>query len=563
QPQLETFKENSLTSRSAVSVTPAGFEEPVFGTVWVAARVATDRAAGVVTCEKAFVKQVRLPGASDEQVKKLTEILKTEVPRKGLSISLDRVLAMLDLAKTEEAVKSEIAASPPRIIPVTHPAVLVCLDGEPAFSRIENSKLLRVVNTPYTIVMDPGTAKFYLRAPWGWLRASDYRGPWEKVESIPDSVAAIAPSPAGGEAKSGADPEIIVATEPTELVVIEGEPELGFVEGTDLYYLLNSKSDVFVDSSNHLYILLSGRWFTASDKRGPWSHVPSDQLPESFKAIPKTFERPHVLACISGREEAHFARLDTFVPETAAIKRKAASVTPLYVGEPEFTPIEGTALSYAANSPHDILKIDERYYCCYDGVWFESDAPKGPMAVSGSVPPAVYSLPPNCPLYHVKFVHVYDATDEIAYVGYTPGYIGCYTLGNTIVHGTGYEPQPVGSSSAIPRPHTYGFSCAYDPSAGKWGFRAPSYGGVEWFASSAGEKREVLPLSGLSFTWWGPAGYSLFGAAGSQSGQAPQLTEGSSVSSDPIYQRHPDWLARESWGRKLARRQESLPPTPT
>ncbi len=43
QPQLEEFEGNKLASRFAASVQSPKMKEPVFGAVWVEARVETDR----------------------------------------------------------------------------------------------------------------------------------------------------------------------------------------------------------------------------------------------------------------------------------------------------------------------------------------------------------------------------------------------------------------------------------------------------------------------------------------------------------------------------------------
>ena len=43
QPQADSFEDDLLTGRAAVSVTPTGQNEPVFGAVWMKSRVATDR----------------------------------------------------------------------------------------------------------------------------------------------------------------------------------------------------------------------------------------------------------------------------------------------------------------------------------------------------------------------------------------------------------------------------------------------------------------------------------------------------------------------------------------
>ena len=42
QPQIDTYRENSMSARAALSVTPTGATEPVFGAVWLDCRGATD-----------------------------------------------------------------------------------------------------------------------------------------------------------------------------------------------------------------------------------------------------------------------------------------------------------------------------------------------------------------------------------------------------------------------------------------------------------------------------------------------------------------------------------------
>jgi hypothetical protein len=53
-------------------------------------------------------------------------------------------------------------------------------------------------------------------------------------------------------------------------------------------------------------------------------------------------------------------------------------------------------------------RVNDRYYCCHQAVWYDSAAPTGPWTVCASVPPAIYTLPPSCPSYHVRYVYVYD-----------------------------------------------------------------------------------------------------------------------------------------------------------
>ena len=173
QPQLETYDGNSMTGRSAVSVTAAGETDPVFGTVWIAARVETDRDARMVYIESIRVPRVRFPNATVEQEAGLSEILENHIPQWDLSFSLDRLLAELDVVEKEAAAAENLGTQPPHIIFSTTPSILVTIDGEAKLTRIEDSSLMRVANTPFLVVLDSSAGTYYLYAgKEAWYQAS-------------------------------------------------------------------------------------------------------------------------------------------------------------------------------------------------------------------------------------------------------------------------------------------------------------------------------------------------------------------------------------------------------
>ena len=99
-----------------------------------------------------------------------------------------------------------------------------------------------------------------------------------------------------------------------------------------------------------------------------------------------------------------------------------------------------------------------QYYAVVNGVWFAGSTPSGPWLLADAVPPAIYTIPPSSPMYYVTYVHVYGATPDVVYVGYTPGYYGTYVVPTgTVVYGTGYVYQPWVGSVWIGPPYTYGF----------------------------------------------------------------------------------------------------------
>ena len=286
-------------------------------------------------------------------------------------------------------------------------------------------------------------------------------------------------------------PAIVVRTKPAEVIQTDGEPKFEPVKGTNLLYVKNSEDDIIMDiDSQQYYVLVAGRWYTTkSIAGGPWAFVPGDQLPKDFPNIPAGSDLGDVRSNVPGTTEAKEAVLENSIPQTAAVDRKTATVEVKYDGDPKFEKIEGTSMSYAVNTDKSVLLIGSKYYCCDQAIWFESDKAMGPWAVSTKVPPEVQSIPPESPVYNVKYVYIYDTTPEVVYVGYTPAYYGSYVYGGCVVYGTGYYYYPWYGAYYYPRPVTYGFAVHYNPYEG-WGF---SYGiSYGWMTVSVGHYGGLL-----------------------------------------------------------------------
>jgi hypothetical protein len=278
-------------------------------------------------------------------------------------------------------------------------------------------------------------------------------------------------------------PEIVVRTSPAELIVTEGEPDFAPVEGSGLLYVSNTQSDVFMNTNNQsYYILLSGRWYGSKSLKGPWVYIAADQLPQEFAAIPEGSGKDRVLASVAGTDAANEAVLDAIIPQTASVKRNEATVEVTYDGNPNFVNIPGTRVAYADNCATTVLLINNRFYACDNGIWFESDRATGPWIVCVNVPEDVQDIPPSSPVHNVKYVYVYDYTPDIVYVGYTPGYTGCYIYGPTVVYGTGFYYHSWYGVHYYARPWTYGYQMYYDPYMG-WviGFYTPYWRPYSWY----------------------------------------------------------------------------------
>jgi hypothetical protein len=246
------------------------------------------------------------------------------------------------------------------------------------------------------------------------------------------------------------------------------------IAGTDLLYMSNTERDVFMDTrSRQYYVVLAGRWYrSASLNNGAWTYVPSQKLPASFYQIPSDSEKGYVLTFLADTKEAEEAVMEAQIPQTATIKRNEAKIEVTYDGAPKFEQIRDTDVEYAVNTSFQVLKIKGKYYACHQAVWFVSDSPTGPWIVSDYRPEEVDSIPPDSPVYNVKYVHVYDSTPETVNVGYTPGYAGTYVNDDTVVYGTGYAYPGWAGTSYYPAPITWGLNPWYYPDYGFWGFGA-------------------------------------------------------------------------------------------
>lgn len=531
QPQIESFKDDKVAARAAVSVAKKGVENPVFGAVWLEGRVATDYDARTISLIELKVTTVKFADVTEAQKQNLRDLLETEAPKWDLPDSLDRFLASLELVAREKAQAENLKNDPPDIIYAEKPTVLILIDGEPKLKEIEKSDLQYVQNTPFLIVLEPKSKMYYLKGAGFWYTAAKATGPFAPAYAPPASILQLAEQYEKAAAKAAADkeaaagpaadaadekaaddeareaagapdgpPDVVVRTHPAEIIQTNGAPQFASVEGTALLYLQNTENSILMDIDTQLYyVLLSGRWYAspALGQGAKWSFVPFDKLPADFAKIPADSEMGDVRVSVPGTEEAKEALLENQIPQTAVVDRKTATVTVTYNGEPKFKPIEDTPMQYAVNTDKSVLLIDKKYYCCDNGIWFVAAAAKGPWQVCDAVPASVKDIPPSSPVYNTKYVYVYDSTPEVVYVGYTPAYYGSYVYGPCVVYGTGWPYYPWYGPYYYPHPWTFGFGVHYSPWGG-WGFGFGFTNG--WLSIGFG-------WGGFYGGWWGPMGY--------------------------------------------------------
>ena len=506
QPQINSLEGDVLDARAAISVKKKG-EKMVFGAMWFNSKLETDYDTRLVSLTEVDVESVKFPEMDEEGEEAMILLLETEIPEMDLTYSMDRLLTSLEVTEQSSEMGEQLNHAAPRIFFEDEASVLILIDGEPILEDIENTKIQYVVNTPYFILYNKADGFFYLKGGKWWYRAGRVENTWRHISTPPSSITDIQVADDSYETDVDSiaktlqyPPKVLLSKVPAELIITDGEPDFAALEGTDLLYVRNTESEILMDiNSQDYFVLIAGRWYKSKAlEQDGWVFVDPNTLPEYFASIASESEMGSVRSSIPNTQEAREAILENEIPQTAEVDRRNASIDVSYDGNPQFEQIQGTQMAYAVNTDKSVLHIDNKYYAVDNAVWFVSDRATGPWAVCVSVPTSVQSIPPQYPVYNVKYVHVYDYTPDVVYVGYTPGYTYSYRYHGTVVYGTGYYYRPWYRTYYYPRPVTYGYGVHYNPYTG-WGFSVGiSYG---WVGYSY-HRRPYYYTS-----WWGPAGY--------------------------------------------------------
>jgi len=503
QPQLESFEQNILTGRMALSVIGKDLDM-TFGALWFYATLQTDLDERTAVLSRFEVPMIKFPDIENEtNLEALKEVVISDLESIDMEMSLDRIIASLEDADTENMLTDNLNNNPPKIYYRNSPTVLIFIDGEPILKKVEgNSAMEYVQNTPYLIVKFKGN--YYLKGGEHWYIAPEIlTDNWKTTTSVPKEITQLAKQMVEEEKEPEIDknektiPSVIITTVPSELITSDGDLQYEPIKATSLLYVKNSENDIIMDiNSQRHFVLLNGRWFSSKTLTdGDWIFVSPEDVPEDFANIPEDASIASVRVSVPGTDEALEAKYEQQMPQTAVVDRKTATVTVEYDGDPKFETIGGTVVQYAINTPQTVLKINNKFYCVDEGIWFESKSAKGPWGVCDNRPEEVDDIPPSAPVYNVKYVYIYDSTPEVVYVGYTPGYCHSYWYHGVVYYGTGYYYRPWYGYYYYPRPVTFGFGVHYNPYTG-WGFSVGvSYG---WFTMS---------FYRPGYGYWGPAGY--------------------------------------------------------
>ena len=132
-PQLDSWDGNRLEFHSAVSVQTGATAAAVFGVASFLADTQVDKGARQVTFDDLRIVRVQFPSAQDQEAT-FKKLLEQSIPPRVRTIELDRLEAALAMREAQAKGESKpLKNDPPRIVFSTTPAILVLIDGSPAY----------------------------------------------------------------------------------------------------------------------------------------------------------------------------------------------------------------------------------------------------------------------------------------------------------------------------------------------------------------------------------------------------------------------------------------------
>ena len=192
-------------------------------------------------------------------------------------------------------------------------------------------------------------------------------------------------------------PAIFISFRPAILLLVNGAPVTAPIANSNLQFIVNANWPLFVEQGSSTYYLFDGKgWMTGAGLQASWT--PTTQLP---KQMSKVLQNPN------------FASLKGFIPpppgSAASFPAVYYSGTPaeiiVFSGEPEWTAIPGTQLSYASNTGSPVFKYAPTgaYYFLTSGRWFSTAKPVlGPWTFATyTLPPDFAKIPPSSPAGNV------------------------------------------------------------------------------------------------------------------------------------------------------------------
>ena len=196
------------------------------------------------------------------------------------------------------------------------------------------------------------------------------------------------PAPAGFNTEP---PPIYVASAPTMLLFVNGEPVLADFEDTGLKVVVNANWPMFQDPASGAYYLLNrDLWLTSSEPASGWQQATA--LPAGFEQLPADGEHAAI------RQAVPLSPGSGPVPGVIYVNRPAELI--VTDGAPRLEAIPGAGgLEYVSNTASPLFRLEQTWYFLVAGRWFTTANPEhSPWHYTTELPAAFAQIPEDHPM---------------------------------------------------------------------------------------------------------------------------------------------------------------------
>jgi hypothetical protein len=192
-------------------------------------------------------------------------------------------------------------------------------------------------------------------------------------------------------------PQVLVSYSPAILVPIDGTPVFKPVGNSGFQRIINTKALILQGGpGNALYLAVYDGWLSAASLQGPW--LQTSTLPAGLAATAQSVAKTGAVDMLKGSPDAKpKPSLANGVP--SIMISQVPSELIIFNGQPDFVPINGTQLLWAANTTSDVFvnTANSGYYVLMAGRWFTAPGLGGPWTyVAANALPADFArIPPS------------------------------------------------------------------------------------------------------------------------------------------------------------------------
>ncbi|MBS1667580.1 MAG: hypothetical protein JST58_09405 [Bacteroidetes bacterium] len=191
-------------------------------------------------------------------------------------------------------------------------------------------------------------------------------------------------------------PKIFYAQRPAILVLIDGEPKLQLNKDWGMDVVSNTPFTI-VKNNNGMYYLYGGKhWYSAPAATGPYSYT-NGNIPSNLQKVQTAVDEAN--SSNPGFTDSAAAAQQKVVSDILVSTKPAELIQSN--GQPNFTPIDGTNLSFIQNSANDIFLDNgsRQYYVLISGRWYTSPVLDGrwQYVASNALPSDFAKIPEGSP----------------------------------------------------------------------------------------------------------------------------------------------------------------------